>query len=178
MKSTALVLGCELIPDGSDIGPQTVARLVRALKHHKATGEQLVVATSWSPRHPLQNITMATLMSQWLEKKGYCDALVLEAKRFNTRGELQAWFASDRVCSSIISDPLHLRRTKIIVRKMKGKDFADTMNYVPTEATAMTAKGQMLEPLKRAFLYLPFWAQDGVIYLLHNTPLRKINLSY
>ena len=178
MKSTAIVLGCDLTRDGSGIGPQTVARLVRALKHHEATGEQLVVAASWSPRHPLQNFTMATLMSQWLEKKGYLDALVLEAKRFNTRGELQAWFASDRVCSSIISDPLHLRRTKIIVRKMKGKQFADSLSYVPTEETAMTAKGQMLEPLKRAFLYLPFWAQDGVIYLLHNTPLRKINLSY
>lgn len=178
MKGTALILGCDLTPDGIDIGPLTIARLVRALKHHEVTGEQLVVAAAWSPRHPKQKSTMANLMSKWLRENGYFDALVLEAKRFNTRGELQAWFASDRVCSSIISDPLHLRRTKIIVRKMKGKQFADSLSYVPTEETAMTAKGQMLEPLKRAFLYLPFWAQDGVIYLLHNTPLRKINLSY
>jgi len=178
MRGTALVLGCDLTPDGSDIGPLTIARLARALQHHKETGEQLVVAASWSPRHPKQKFTMANLMSGWLRENGYFDALVLEAKRFNTRGELQAWFASDRVCSSIISDPLHLRRTKIIVRKMKGKQFADLLVYVPTEAPAMTVKGQMLEPLKRAFLYLPFWAQDGMIYLLHNTPLRKINLSY
>jgi len=178
LKGTALVLGCDLTPDGADIGPMTIARLARALQHHEATGEQLVAAASWSPRHPKQKFTMANLMSNWLRENGYFDALALEVKLFNTRGELQAWFDSDRVCSSIISDPLHLRRTKIIVQKMKGKDLADRMNYVPTEAGAMTAKGRMLEPCKRAFLYLPFWAQDGVIYLLHNTPLRKINLSH
>ncbi|MFN3188099.1 MAG: YdcF family protein [Candidatus Paceibacteria bacterium] len=170
----ALILACDLTPDGTKLGPKTIARLERALQHVQETGERLVVAASWSPRHPQQSVSMAKMMAAWLQERGYAETVVREATRFNTRGELEV---SPDV-SSIISDPLHLRRARIMVRRMYGCQKALDIKYVATEATTMTTKGRLLEPLKCAFLYTPLWFQDGVTYLLHRTLLRRINLSY
>ncbi|PIR95454.1 hypothetical protein COT93_02280 [Candidatus Falkowbacteria bacterium CG10_big_fil_rev_8_21_14_0_10_37_18] len=170
----ALILACDLTPDGTNLGPKTIARLERGLQHAQETGEQLVVAASWSPRHPQQSVTMAEMMALWLQEHSYTDTVVRNATRFNTRGELEA----SHDVSSIISDPLHLRRVRIMVRKMYGRQKARDINYIPTDESGMTTKGRFLEPFKCGFLYFPLWFQDGVIYLLHHTPLRRINLSY
>ena len=170
----ALILACDLTPDGTRLGPKSIARLERGLLHAQETGEQLVVAGSWSPRHPQQPVAMAEMMADWLRGRGYADTVVRHATRFNTRGELDVVPDAD----SVISDSLHLKRVRIMIRQMYGRRKARDVNYVPTTETSMTTKGRMLEPLKCAFLFTPLWFQDGVIYLLHRTPLRRINLSY
>ncbi|OGG88773.1 hypothetical protein A2592_03115 [Candidatus Kaiserbacteria bacterium RIFOXYD1_FULL_42_15] len=170
----ALILACDLTPDGTNLGQKTIARLERGLRHAQETGERLIVAASWSPRHPQQPSAMAEMMASWLKEHGYTDTVVRQATRFNTRGELDVVPDVD----SIISDPLHLKRVRIMIRQMYGRRKARDVNYVPTTETSMTAKGRLLEPFKCAFLYMPLWFQDGVIYLLHHSPLRRINLSY
>ena len=160
------------------LGPQTVARLEHGLRFAAQKGCQLVVSAGYSPRHPRQPQSMAALMADWLVAHGAATPVVLEAKKFNTRGELRACEQAGFHPRVIISDPLHLERTKILVRRMWGRSKAGLIEFEPTEAVAMTSRGQKLEPIKRAFLYLPLWLQDGITFLLHETPLRKVNLSY
>lgn len=174
----ALVLACDLTPDGQALGPATLARLQRGLTYARETGVRLVVAGSWSPRHPQQSKPMAEMMADWLVVQGQIDVCVLRARVFNTRGELSVACQLTSL-QAIISDPLHLKRVKIILQRLKGCDYAESLEYVPTPETSMTDRGQSLELAKCAFVrYCPFWLQDVTIFLLHHTPLRRINLSY
>lgn len=173
-----LVLACDLTSDGQTLGPMTIVRLERALRYVQGTDTCLVVAASWSPRHPKQPVPMAEMMAVWLRARGWHKIRVAQAKVFNTRGELNAAWQLGPL-SSIISDPLHLARVRILVERLRGKAYAEELEYVATDAMAITRRGQSLEMIKRAFVrYCPFWLQDAVIWLQHHTLLRHLNLSY
>jgi hypothetical protein len=176
-----LILACDLLPDGSDIGPVTIARLHEGLDHWVLTGATPIVAASWSPRHPAQRQPMSNMMANWLEAAGSNHVLVLEAKRFNTKGELEALSHLEIDRLSIVSDGLHLQRVQVLVQRMQEKGLLKpfSVRYIATKKSSMTARGSTLEGVKKAFVqYVPFWVQDSIVFLLHKTPLRHINLSY
>ena len=64
-----LILACDLLPDGSDIGFVTQTRLQAGLEHCIIMDATPVVAASWSPRHPAQSQTMSRMMADWLERR-------------------------------------------------------------------------------------------------------------
>lgn len=149
--SYALVLACDLTPDGLELGPKTILRLRRGLAHALDTGDRLVVAASMSPRHPDQPKPMAEMMAEWLYTEGLQDVSVLRAPIFNTRGELRAFFTlSD--AEVIISAPWHLRRTKLLVWQEWGRKQMRSLQYIPVPEHRMSAKERfLLEPLKLSF---------------------------
>lgn len=176
-----LVLACDLTPDGLGLGPNTILRLERGVAHHRETSEPLLVAASWSPRHPNQPNLMGHMMNEWFFANGCSSVVTLLAKVFNTRGELLATNELSISKLTIISDELHLQRTKILVERMQRKGMLQSMVvvYKSTDKSAMTAKGAKLEPLKRFFIRrAPFWLQDVVIFVMHKTPVRHFNASY
>ena len=181
--SYALVLACDLLPDGSDIGPQTVLRLQRALQHWQETKEHLVVAASFSPAHPNQPTAMANMMCDWLKQHGCQDVVVLRAQMFNTRGETDAFFELQNA-NTIISAPWHLRRVKIQLISDYGRDFVSSLNFVSADEHKMSRKEKfVLEPLKLGFEAFTFkwsraarnWLWDKIVRSLM---VFGISLSY
>lgn len=147
----ALVLACDLLPDGSNIGPKTIMRLECALQHWELTGEHLVVAASFSPRHPYQAKRMSGMMADWLEEHGCTDVIIFQAEMFNTRGETDSFFTLDNA-RTIISAPWHLRRVKVQLLSDHDSDFVKALQFVPVEKNRMSMKEKfILEPLKLGF---------------------------
>lgn len=147
----ALVLACDLTPDGRQLGPRTILRLERAIEYVKKTGDFLVVAASRSPGHPMQPKPMASMMADWLREKGVFEICTLTAQTFNTRGELKAFFTLPET-SAIISAPWHLRRVRLLVWQEKGWCFMRRLKYVSVPKNTMSTKERfVLEPLK--FMY-------------------------
>ncbi len=147
----ALVLACDLTKDGQELGPKTILRLKRALKHHHDTHERLVVAASWSPSHPTQPKPMADMMAAWLYEHGCSDVCIRTATLFNTRGELREFFSLSSP-NSIISAPWHLKRVKLLIAQDYGRGSVDMLTYVPVEEHVMSTKERfLLEPLKLSF---------------------------
>jgi len=177
--SYALVLACDLTPDGTGLGPQTILRLERGLQYTQQTGDRLVVAASWSPRHPHQPKAMAEMMAEWLSERGCVDVCVLRARTFRTKGETAAFLGlTDAV--AIVSDPLHLVRTKALIARTHGRGVAERLRYVPTDAPAMSRWGQRLEPVKLWYVrHIPLAVDDVVWRTVTWVTVRlKINLSY
>lgn len=175
----ALVLACDLTPDGAALGPQTILRLERGLRHANETGDRLVVAATYSPRHPNQSEPMAELMATWLMERGCENVCVLRAPTFRTKGEL-AVFLSLPAASVIISDPVHLARTRALIERVHGPEVAERLEYVPTEAPAMSRWGQRLEPMKLWYVrHVPLSIDDAVWRTVTWVTVRlRINLSY
>ncbi len=181
--SYALVLACDLLLDGSDIGPKTILRLEQGLQHWKKTGEHLVVAASFSPHHPTQPTAMANMMADWLKVHGCTDVVVLRAKMFNTRGETDAFFQL-KGASTIISAPWHLRRVKVQLWSDCGLKFVRSLNFVSADRHTMSRKERFfLEPSKLAFEVITIkwprtarnWLWDKIVRLLL---LGGVSLSY
>jgi len=146
-----------------------------------ATGAIPIVAASYSPRHVHQPVAMSWMMEDWLHDYGARDTKVLVADMFNTRGELQALEQLNISHLTIISDFFHLERVDILVERMRFKKMLNVehVTYIATPTSSLTARGRKLEGLKKSFIrFAPFWAQDKIMFLLHKTPLRHINLSY
>lgn len=156
-RNIALVLACDLVSNGKRLGPKTIARLRAALKYQRATGVALVVAASFAPNFPEQRESMAQMMASWLYARGCRNICMLLAPEFNTRGELQAFFQLNTSGQrSIISADYQLRRTKLLVRQMYGRQVAESINYIVVEADkASTKEKYLLEPLKLIHVYLP-----------------------
>ena len=156
-NSLALVLACDLAGDGNELGLKTVARLSWALEYQRYTRVTLVVAASFAPNFPKQRESMAQMMARQLFAWGCKDVCMLKATEFNTRGELAAFFqlrtSGQR---SIISAGYHLRRTKLLVRQMYGKEVAQSISYIVVESEKASVKEKyLLEPLKLIHVYLP-----------------------
>jgi len=175
----ALVLACDLTPDGTALGPQTILRLERGLRHAQSTGDRLVVAASYSPRHPQQPEPMAEMMATWLMERGYENVCVLRAPTFRTKGEL-AVFLSFPAAAVIISDPVHLTRTRALIERTHGRRVAERLEYIATDAPAMSRWGRRLEPVKLWYVrHIPLGIDDAVWRTVTWVTVRlKINLSY
>lgn len=181
--SYALVLACDLLPDGSDIGPKTILRLRRALLHWEETGDCLVIAASFSRNHPKQRTAMGNMMADWLHAHGCYDVVVLRALMFNTRGETDAFFELVGF-KTIISASWHLRRVKIQLKSDFGSAFVKQLNFVSADAHQMSLKERfILEPSKLIFECVTFkwprparnWLWDKIVGLFSSTGIR---LSY
>lgn len=160
MGNIALVLACDLIGDGNQLGPKTILRLERAVEHHRATGDTLVVAASFSPDFPQQRRGMAVMMAEWLNNVGCTNVIVLSAETFNSRGEVKAFFDYEtQGTRTIISAPYHLRRVRMIIRKMYGPIFGPDKvfytKYVKVTKDKLSVKEYFLEPLKLLHVFLP-----------------------
>ncbi len=177
--SYVLVLACDLSSDGTQLGPHTIARLKRGLEYWKNTDEKLVLAASMSPRHPNQPHIMAVMMAQWLHEHGCVDVCILCAETFRTKGEVNEFLKLDGA-KGIISDALHLKRTKALIRRTHGKRVAEQLLYICTEESAMTEKGARMEPLKLLYArYFPLWLDDATWrFVTWCTVKTGWNLSY
>lgn len=179
-SNKALVLGQDLNEEGTDIGPRTVLRLREAFSHYQRTGEVLVVAAGFSPRHKNQKVTMAQMMAEYLWSLGECKVLVLEARLFNTRGELEAFFLLEGA-RTIISAPWHLRRVRIMIDQEFGRGRLETLRFVAVEKNVMTFKERFfLEPLKCLFVrFVPNDKRDKLWYKATFISKKMgINISY
>ncbi len=173
MSGCGLVLACDLALDGNQLGPKTIKRLTRGLEHHRETGDTLVVAASFSPDFPEQRRSMAVMMAAWLNEHGCSNVVVLNAKAFNTRGELDAFFElkvdGER---TIISAPYHLRRTRLIVWQMFGWQQLRSTRFVAVDDDTLSMKETILEPLKLVHVLLPPSWRDPAVALV-----RKLGIN-
>jgi hypothetical protein len=176
---TALVLGCDLTPDGTALGSQTISRLERGLRFAETSGYRLVVAAGHSPRHSKTLPTMAELMDTWLQARGYGEALVLCATQFRTKGEVVAFMALPEA-GAIISDQVHLDRTRDLIARLYGSAIADSLCYIPTDGVAMSERARRLEPVKRFYIrHVPLFLDDVIWKTVTWVTVRmKLNLSY
>ncbi len=177
----ALVLGCDLSSDGKRLGPRTIARLEEAYSSLETGCKNIVITAGISPYHHGKKETMAEMMYNWLFLRG-CpgeDVIVLRAKTFNTRAELEAFFEFLRgldnpaVSISIFSSSQHLRRTRLLVAQMYGLDVANSIEYHPVKGESINFRNRfILEPLKLVYLYLPAgWRKKlkpSLVKVFHN----------
>ncbi len=178
-----LVLACDLSDDGSELGPVTITRCQKALEHISEYGGEIVVAAGFSPRpqHANQPKAMSAMMADWFDQH-MVRVEVLEADRFNTRGELQEFsdfLGKNAWCHvGIISGASHLDRAKILLEKIDDV-LAMRVELIPSQqGKSMTLRGRRLETIKIQYAKLPLVVQDTVTFLLHKTPLRWLQLSY
>lgn len=182
----ALVLACDLVGDGNELGPKTIRRLLQGVEHHRATGDTLVVAASYSPDFPEQRKSMAVMMAEWLNAVGCTNVVVLNAKTFDSRGELRAFYEYAELNHepelTIISAGYHLRRVKLIIREMYGPIVGPGLVYntrfVRATADKLSGKEFILEPLKLVHVYLPPGWRDRAVRAVRAVRALGINPSW
>lgn len=149
-----LVLGRDMNHDQTDVGPEVVSLLVKALVHFQETGNTLVVAPGYSPDFPNQPRPYAEMMADWLRYKGCLDVVVLKACSFNTYGELEVFHDFKGEDKGVLGYDWHLRRARIDARRIGGRDWANSLRWESLPAE-MKRFDRIIEPLKTVKSYLP-----------------------
>lgn len=173
----ALVLACDLAGDGNELGRKTITRLLRAMEHHKVSGDTLAVAASFSPDFPKQREAMAVMMAEWLRQAGCTRMVVLRAETFNTLGELVVFYEYAYSCGaypvSVITAPYHWRRMRRLIRRDFGPDKLTVTRFVPVLLDTPTKWERfVLEPLKLLLVYLPQGWRGRVVQIARAVGLK------
>ena len=160
-ENLVLWLANELTEDGQELGIKSLIRLVTAWSYARKTGATIVVAAAKSKDFPMQKVTMAEMAAKQLTLLGYDKVIVLEADKFTTVGELRAFMSVKTTGSrTIVSAPWHLRRTRVIFKKMYGSVARDQVIWEPALLDTLdTVRGQVLEVAKWVHIYMPKWLQ-------------------
>ncbi len=162
-----LVLGCEVEKSKSGkyvLGVRTKARLTTGFVFLKTLRRGvIVVAATRPPLFPDMEVTMASLMKDWLLEAGCTEDEVVEldAESLNTRGELKAFISyvrerNDEVAwLNIVSEALHLRRVRMILGRMYGRQIAGSCMYLRTNPEENSFRNSFLEFWKRIYVWCP-----------------------
>ncbi len=173
-----LVLGCEVEKSKSGkyvLGVRTKARLTTGFVFLKTLGRGvIVVAATRPPLFPDMEVTMASLMKDWLLEAGCTEDEVVEldAESLNTRGELKAFIpyvqnVQERdggvAWLNIVSEALHLRRVRMILGRMYGRQIAGSCMYLRTNPEENSLRNSFLEFCKRLYEWCPEQWRDWVL---------------
>ncbi len=173
-----LVLGCEVEKSKSGkyvLGVRTKARLTTGFVFLKTLGRGvIVVAATRPPLFPDMEVTMASLMKDWLLEAGCTEDEVVEldAESLNTRGELKAFIpyvqnVQERdggvAWLNIVSEALHLRRVRMILGRMYGRQIAGSCMYLRTYPEENSLRNSFLEFCKRLYVWCPEQWRDWVL---------------
>jgi len=118
---------------------------------------------------------MAQMMADWFAERQFESVRVLKASRFNTRGELAEFLKLENP-AGIIGDAQHLDRALILAGKIHPQK-SKGLQLIPVPGGALTPRAALLEPIKKRYASLPLWVQDSATFILHKTPVRRIQLS-
>lgn len=176
------MLGCEVEKDGSGeyvLGVRTKERLTTGfvfLKTLKNTMKKgiIVVAATRLPQFPDMEMTMASLMKEWLLEAGCTEDEIVElnAESLNTRGELKAFIQyvqdvqernNDVAWLNIASEALHLKRARTILGRMYGRQIAGSCMYLRTYPEENSLRNSFLEFCKRIYVWCPEQWRDWVL---------------
>ena len=159
-----LVMGGDLTDDGLQIGPITAARLGGAVAWTRRQEDKIVMclAAGYSPAHPNQTESMATLMANRVRSN--CPDVsvqdILGHCAFNTRGELgkfMGWISEQEVSMEslfISSAWWHVPRVKWVFADMFGEEIARRVSFVET-AEEFPPRLRFLEAGKTIFNRFP-----------------------
>lgn len=163
-----LVLGRDMNEDGTDIGPQTEALLRAARAFQQETGCTLVVAPGYNPDLPHQLETLAHMMARHLYQFGADKLVVLEARTFNTIGELLAYqqFLMESGGRAgprrVLGYSWHLPRVRLAAWRHLRKGMSRSLTYVPVPQP-MSTFDRCIEVLKWPAVLLSLRRQQQMV---------------
>lgn len=147
--------------EGTDVGPQVIRLLEEGLAQYMVNPSNvtLVVAPGYCPDFPSQSESYAAMMGRWLRKNGCQKVVELEAKSFDTDGEMREFYdwCIDNTTSKdemgICGISWHLKRTYAIAWII-DRQWAHLLKWYPVEEP-MSDFDHRIERIKWVKVFLP-----------------------